>query len=346
MKQLLKYHIAIYVFFMLSCKQKTERIVIPEYKFSSDLTISFGACNNQNVKNILFKEILKNKPKAFIWGGDIIYSDTKNSLILMQNFKNFKSDSIYSSFRKKLKILGTWDDHDYGVNDGGFENPIKHEAQQIFLDFLDVSPSDSIRQQEGVYYSNLIKKDSNSVKIILLDTRYFRTPLTKDTSLNKRYIPNKYGVGTILGKRQWQWLEQELKNSKANFNVIVSSIQFLSGKHGFESWANMPHEQDKLIQLILKYTKKNTLILSGDRHIAEISKKNIGDFYYPLLDITSSGLTHAYTSFSGEENPFRISNVVNQINFGLLKFNFKNNQILFEIRGKNNQILEQCKQQY
>ena len=346
-KKMMRVFYLLIILLFLSCNREITPVkVINNPNFKTDVTISFGSCNNQNIKNILFKEILKNKPKAFIWGGDAVYSDTKNPLLLKQNFENFKKDSTYQKFKNKLEILGTWDDHDYGVNDGGFENPIKEEAQQLFLDFLDVPETDERRQREGVYYSKTIKKDSNSVKVILLDTRYFRTALTKDRFSTKRYKPNKYGVGTMLGEMQWQWLEKELQNSKANFNVIVSSIQFLSDKHGFESWGNMPHEQDRFVNLLLKYTNNNTIILSGDRHIAEISKRNIGKFYYPLVDFTSSGLTHAYTGFSGEENPFRESNVIHQINFGILKFDFKHKKVRFEIRGKGNLLLTLFEQKY
>jgi len=342
----MKYILILLSVFFISCKKEiVTQTIVDKQNFKTDLVISFGSCNNQNIKNTLFKEILKNKPKTFIWSGDIIYSDTKNSLVLKQNYEILKKDSLYQNFKNNIEILATWDDHDYGVNDGGFENPIKEEAQQLFLDFFDVPVNDERRHKEGVYYSKTINVDNNSVKIILLDTRYFRTPLTKDITLKKRYIPNSY-KSSMLGKMQWQWLESELKKSKANFNIIVSSIQFLSDKHGFEAWGNMPKEQEKLIHLITKYTKKNTIILSGDRHIAEISKRNIGRYYYPLIDFTSSGMTHSYTSFSGEENPYRTSNVIFQKNFGLLKFDFKNKKVLFEIRGENNNLLENFEQQY
>ncbi len=330
-----------------SCKPNVKhKVIVKNDDFNSDLTISFGSCNNQRINNVLFKEILKNKPELFIWGGDIIYSDTDNPLVLATNFQKFKQDSTYQNFSKKVAITGTWDDHDFGLNDGGFENPIKDEAKHILLDFFDVPKNDKRRNRDGVYSSITIKKDSNSVKIINLDTRFFRTKLTKDPSGKKRYIPNKYGNGTMLGEQQWQWLENELKTATSNFILINSSIQFLSNEHGFEAWGNMPHEVEKLEQLILNSKAKNVIILSGDRHIAEISKKNIGKFKYSLIDFTSTGLTHAYTGFSGEENPFRVSNVIHQINFGVLKFDFKNNKVLFEIRGKNNDVLEQFTQQY
>ncbi len=332
-------------FLIFSCKQtNVKRKSVSNFK--SDMTISFGSCNNQRIQNVLFDEILKNKPEVFIWGGDVIYSDTDDVKILEENYHKFESDTVYQNFKSKTKVIGTWDDHDYALNDGGFENPIKKEAQQLFLDFLDVPTNDVRRNREGVYYSELLKKDSFTVKIIVLDTRYFRTKLTKDGTGKKRYVPNQYGEGTMLGAQQWQWLENELATSKANFNIIVSSIQFLSNQHGFETWGTMPHEVDKLERLIVKNKTKNTIILSGDRHIAEISSKNIGAYHTSLIDFTSSGMTHAYASFHGENNPYRVTDVVSEINFGLLKFDFDNNTVLFEIRGKNNNLLESFVQRY
>ena len=330
----------------MSCKQDKSNIVIETPTFNNDMTISFGSCNNQRIPNILFDEILKNNPEVFIWGGDVIYSDTDDAKKLERNYNKFKNSEVYQKFKKKVKVIGTWDDHDYALNDGGLENPIKEASQQLFLDFLDVSKDDIRRKREGVYYAETIKSKNHTVKIIMLDTRYFRTKLTKDLSGKKRYIPNKYGEGTMLGAQQWQWLKNELSTSKADFNIIMSSIQFLSNKHGFEAWGNMPHEVDKLEKMIVDSKANNVVILSGDRHIAEISSKNIGNYRKPLVDITSSGLTHAYTNFHGEENPFRVTDVVYQINFGLLKFDFENNKILFEIRGKDNKLLESFEQQY
>ena len=182
-------------------------------------------------------------------------------------------------------------------------------------------------------------------KIIVLDTRFFRTAHTKGIG-NKRFKPNEYGEGTLLGNEQWQWLESELKSSDAQFNIIVSSIQFLSNKHGFEAWANFPHEMEKLEKLIVFTKVKGAFILSGDRHIATFSSKIVTGLSYPLIDFTSSGLTHVYTSFSGEENPFVKGDVVKDINFGLLKFDFENNKVIMEIRGKENKLLQEYVQFY
>ena len=54
---------------------------------------------------------------------------------------------------KGTKVVGVWDDHDYGINDGGEEFPLKHETREMFLDFIG-EPADSERRldkEEGIY---------------------------------------------------------------------------------------------------------------------------------------------------------------------------------------------------
>lgn len=343
------YKILIVVAFIItSCKneQKSKKENAITNNVTSDFVIAFGSCNNQNLQNTFWKDIEKNNPNLWIWGGDIIYSDTEDMNYLEENYLKQKNNVEYANFVKNIEILATWDDHDYGINDGGIEYLKKAEAQQLFLDFIDVPKNDERRKQEGIYFAKDYNINNEILKIIILDTRYFRTALTDDTESKKRYKPNTFGDGTILGEKQWKWLENQLQNSKASFTIIMSSIQFLSSEHGFESWGNMPHEVEKLENLIASTNTKNTIILSGDRHISEFSKKEINNLNYPLVDFTSSGMTHSYTNFSEEPNKYRIGNVVSEKSFGILKFNFTSNTVVMEIRGENNKLYETFTQNY
>lgn len=330
--------ICCFIFSVYSCKHVAE-------KNEPDFTISFGSCNNQNLENELWDDIVEQKPDVWIWGGDNIYADTKDMDKLKADYIKLFQDEGYKSLMSSTKILGTWDDHDYGLNDGGEHFEAKKESQQALLDFLNVSQDDDRRKQEGVYFSELIKSDKGSVKIIILDTRYFRSDLTLSSDGDKRYKPNEYGEGTILGPEQWNWLEKELYTSKADFNIIVSSIQVLSNLHGFETWGNFPHEVDRLKNVIINSNAKGVIILSGDRHISEFSIENIG-LKYPLIDFTSSGLTHVYSNFNNELNPFRYGNVVNKISFGVLEFDFESKEVTMKMIGDQNEILQQITRQY
>ena len=321
-------------------------ITLSSYSQTKTYSIAFGSCDNQRLKNELWKSIDENHPVAWIWGGDDVYSDTEDMNELKENYAIQKNDSDYLQFIANKQILGTWDDHDYGLNDGGEEYPYKRESQQLLLDFLGTAKDAPERFRDGVYNSRVINFDGNKVKIIVLDSRFFRTAVTKIVDSHKRLQSNPYGKGTILGEAQWKWLEEELSTSDAQFNVIVSSIQLLSDKHGFECWGNFPHEIDKLEKLIVASKAKGTFIVSGDRHIATFSSKKVTNLNYPLVDFTSSGLTHVYSSFSSEENPHLVGKVVSEKNFGLLQFDFTNNRVIMQIRGLENKLLGEHIQQY
>ncbi|WP_299214472.1 hypothetical protein [uncultured Aquimarina sp.] len=48
----------------------------------------------------------------------------------------------------------------------------------------------------------------------------------------------------------------------------------------------------------------------------EFSKTNLSGLPYPLVNLTSSGLAHAYTRYSGEPNQYRVGEVVLRQVFG------------------------------
>lgn len=339
--------LAMVVLLSYSCKTNNTLFGIGEKEGSKNsFTIAFGSCNKHNITNNLWDDVLATDPDVWIWGGDIVYADTGNMNKLRQIYSAQNQVAEYKELKTKVPIIGTWDDHDYGLNDGGSEFDMKKGSQQEFLDFIGVPKNSPRRKREGVYAVHNYNLPQGKIKILVLDTRFFRTPLTKDTLTKKRFRPNGYGEGTLLGKEQWEWLEKELKRSEADFNILVSSVQFLSNMHGFECWGNFPHEVDRLTSLISDSKAKGVIVLSGDRHISEFSKIDLKNKKYPLIDFTSSGLTHVYDDFSGEQNPYRIGKVVHEKSFGLLNFNFKSKSVHFVMMGDGGKVLGKMKQVY
>ena len=210
-------------------------------------TIAFGSCNKQDEPQPMWSFIVSEKPDLWLWLGDNIYADTEDMEEMQQMYAKQKSNPAYQKLLKQCPILGTWDDHDYGVNDGGKDFPKKVESKKLMLDFLDVPEDAAVRNREGAYQSYTIGLEGKRVKIILLDIRYFRDPLKKNPDAYQRYHINP--DGDVLGEAQWQWLEAELRNSEAQLNLIAGGIQFLPTEQGFEKWANFPKARQRILDL-------------------------------------------------------------------------------------------------
>lgn len=305
-------------------------------KAKADVVVAFGSCNKQYLAQPLWQDIAQNNPDLWVWLGDNIYGDTQNMALMKSKYDQQLKNPGYKALIENVKVVGTWDDHDYGVNDGGAEFPKKKESQQLMLDFLGYPSNSPARQQEGVYNSYVVNKNGHRVKVILLDTRYFRSELQR---INGVYQPNTRG--TMLGEQQWKWLESELTNSSAEVNIIGSGIQFIPEEHRFEKWANFPVERQRLFDLIAQSKAKNVLLISGDRHIAEVSKYAMSGNHAPLYEFTSSGLTHTWSSVSTEANKYRQGELIAALNFGVFEFFFgESPKLEAYIKGRGNQSLQ------
>lgn len=323
---------------ILGCKSGSK----PTQKDNSTLSLAFGSCNRHNLPNKLWDDVIELGPDAWIWGGDIIYADTDNMERLRRYYTAQKQVPGYKELASNTLVVGTWDDHDYGLNDGGADFPSRARSQREFLDFMEAGADDVRRSRAGIYTTHELA--GGKVKLIILDTRYFRSPLIPDTLTSKRYSPK--ATGTVLGEAQWAWLEAELRASGAQFNIIVSSIQVLSNQHGFETWGNFPSERERLLNLITESGAKGVIILSGDRHISEFSVYKNAALPYPLVDFTSSGLTHAYSNFTAEPNPYRTGKVVAKESFGFLNIDPGSGKVEMQIIGDGGEVLERFSQQY
>lgn len=273
-----------------------------------------------------WKQIASYKPDFIFLLGDNVYGDffdeKAEELITAYNKLNANLDFKY--LKKNIPILSIWDDHDYGQNDGGKSWEYKKISKKIFLDFFNIPKSDVRRSREGIYKSTFIEMNKKKIKVIALDTRYFRDDFkyNHNQNINKKYRKDFNPNSSILGKKQWDWFLKEI-NDKYDFLIILSSFQVISKSHGWEKWDNFPLERTKLINS-LGQMNKPILILSGDRHIGGIYKCH----YNNVIEVTSSSFNQNTLNFK-EEDTLRVSNLIKKNNFGLLEID--NNGVKIKI---------------
>jgi alkaline phosphatase D len=270
--------------------------------------IVFASCCHESKPAPIFDAILSYRPQLFVWMGDVIYGDSENPKVLREKYRLQQSRPSYRALSALCPVIGTWDDHDYGDNDAGKENPIRAESQAAFLDFLQEPARSQRRQQQGIYTTYLYGPKGQQVRLILLDTRSFRDRKGSD--------------GDMLGEAQWKWLERTLQQSRAQINVLVSSIQVVAEEHRFEKWANFPKERERLRKLLAQPKMPPVLIWSGDRHLAEISQAPKDWLDYQLVDFTSSALTQSRGRNAKEVNRHRVGVPYTDNNFGSLNIDW------------------------
>ncbi|KDO85308.1 hypothetical protein CISIN_1g013940mg [Citrus sinensis] len=229
--------------------------------------IAFGSCANQTAPQPIWDAIIKFDPQVFIWMGDNIYGDIKRP----------------SKMFGKERTIGPWKNVPRFV-------PTSQDEMNFKYHIIKNHPAYSrlrhnLNTKAGIYTSYTFGPVGRQIKIILLDTRYHRDPLSSD--------------GTILGSTQWTWLEKELNGPSSAITIIVSSIQVISNLSAttgplfyMESWGRFPKERDRLFQLIADSKRNGVFFISGDVHFGEITRYDC-DVGYALYDITSSGLTQA-----------------------------------------------------
>ena len=301
--------------------------------------IACGSCFKANYKSAskIWPVIASTKPQIFLFMGDNIYGDTHDMDVLRAKYKLLTDLPAYAKFSKEHKIIPTWDDHDYGMNDAGEEYPEKVESQKIFLDTFGFPEDHPARKRKGIYHTHTQGAEGQVTQIITLDTRYHRSALDRrKVGKRKKYFPVTDPKATMLGHQQWKWLEAELEKP-ADLRIIVSSIQIISAEHPYEKWSNIPAERQRFLDLLKKTNVKRVVILSGDRHMAEISKMTTKEtgLNFDLLEMTSSGLTHA--GAPNDPNKYRIpGSFANVVNFGTLDIDWtkKIPKVTLAIRDK------------
>lgn len=307
--------------------------------------IAFGSCANQNRDHIIWEPIVETAPDLFLFLGDNVYADTEDPGEFREAYRLLGEKEGYQKLIKSTPVLAVWDDHDFGVNDGGAEFPEKEMAEQVYHEFFNTPAEAAVKGYPGIYDAKYFGEEGTRLQVILLDTRYFRGPLVElpERSAHGPYAENTDETATVLGEAQWGWIEEEIKKP-ADIRIIMSSIQFLPQDHRWERWENFPHERKRFLDLLKSAETGPVLFLSGDRHMGEIMKLDVSDPLspgFPVYEATSSGLTNAGGGRNGEPNRHRVSaSNFQSRNFGLVTIDWAKRSLLLELRDVEGTVVD------
>ena len=334
----------------LNTAQNIQRLPTPTTPLQ---TIAFGSCLDSKKSLAILEVITKAQPDIFIFGGDNVYaadeSDDPELASLNAAYQDLGQAPEFQNLARSIPILATWDDHDYGLNDAGGEFAHKKQSERLFEAFWQIAPEDPSASRPGVYRTIRIGDGKQRVQIILLDTRFFRTPLKTPwiPPLVGRYVPNDDPEQSMLGSAQWQWLTETLKEPAA-LRILVSSVQVLADGHQWEAWRMLPREQQRLLALLATSTGE-TIIVSGDRHLAGLYQAQTDAAQpidaQPILELTTSSLnlplSQIATVITPETGSTLLDSAFYEANFGWIAIDWDARIAQIEIRNEQNEAVRQ-----
>ena len=315
--------------------------------------IAFGSCFKVERGGYqIWDEIRATEPDVLLLAGDNIYPESENEKKglpeLRAAYQELSTLEPFKRVRRSVPVLSTWDDHDYGMNDGGADFARRNDAEALFLDAWAVPGDDPRRRRDGIYHSVTIGEAGERLQLIMLDTRYFRSELRRTDKRGakgkERYLPSVEDGKTQLGDDQWQWLEAQLQEP-AELRLLISSIQVIADGHGWEAWRMLPKERERLYNLLKENPSAPTYILSGDRHVAGFYEEDIG-LDAPLLEFTSSPLNNTIPFpwrrlTLSEAGPKRLGALYGESNFGTVDIDWELGRITFTLRNREGEVVRE-----
>ncbi len=301
-------------------------------------SIAFGACIDQTKPQPIWVPVLAAKPDLFVFGGDNVYAAQQPFKIeaLESAYNQLAASPGFAALRRSTPHLAIWDDNDYGLSDGDGGWPFKQVAKEAFLKFWNVDATDPRRSRDGLYHAQSFGPLGERVQVILLDMRSARSSWTptdlRDAPGKERYLQNPDPTKTMLGTEQWRWLETQLREP-ADVRLIVSGVQVLVNGHGWECWALFPHERQRLYDTIARNKANGVLFLTGERHYGALYLDSTSG-PYPLYEMTSSGLTHAWAK-AREPGPNRLGELVTENHFGLIDIDWTERKLKLIIQNES-----------
>ncbi|HRJ09784.1 MAG TPA: alkaline phosphatase D family protein [Prosthecobacter sp.] len=212
---------------------------------------------------------------AVVLIGDTPYIDSTELEKQARRHREFAAVPEYQALLKSRPSWWTWDDHDFAGNDASGLAAGKENTRLVFTRYR---PQKSYGDGTGGIYTSFRR---GPVEVFLLDTRWFSMT---EPSFAGSHKP------TLLGAKQWEWLQKGLLASTAPFKLLACGVIW-DDKENTESddWGTYKHELTAIQKFIGENKIPGIILIGGDIHASRVLKyktaKTVG---YDLVQFIAS----------------------------------------------------------
>lgn len=301
-------------------KMVDQRLIGRGQRDVAKLKLAIVSCMNDYYTDHfgIWETLAKQNPEYLLMIGDNVYADqaTKKATqatdpeIIWKRYVDVRLTLPFFFQQKLIPVHALWDDHDYGIDDGGADFRYKSESQNIFETFYAQALTDDDWTKSFGVGGLLSLGDFN---LYFLDGRSFRTK-------------NQH-----LGLDQTAWLYSKIREEETP-SLIIKGDQFFGGYHQFESFEGKHPEQFQDFVNELKKVNTPFVFVSGDRHMSEIMQFPRSLFGKPSFEITSSPI-HSRLLETSDRNPWRVVDSKGKVNFTIVDNLAKENHWFMEVEN-------------
>ena len=237
----------------------------PANEDAARVTLGVGSCAPSKPSHV-WTRIIEEGCQGFVFLGDTPYVDTTDLSIARERHRTFLEQPEIAAMIGGRPCWGTWDDHDFGLNDGHGDFQGKHVSRLAFTEYRanssfgqDPTGRPQVERfgpARGIHTSFRW----GPIEVFLIDPRWFsRTePSWADPAL-----PG------CIGKAQWEWLRTSLKASRAPFKALATGMIWDDKKNSEkDDWHTYAHERDAVFDFIRDQKIDGCFLLGGDIHVS------------------------------------------------------------------------------
>ncbi|MFO0425956.1 MAG: alkaline phosphatase D family protein [Planctomyces sp.] len=268
--------------------------------------LAFGSCAwdvSHPVQNV-WTTMADAGVSAAVLLGDTPYIDSTDLSVLRKRYRDFWGNPQLRAISHRFPFYATWDDHDFGPDDALGRTPNKQNSRKAFMEYhanpfygTEGRPSvssDSPAEHQGIF----TKFRRGPVEVFLIDTRWFAN--TEPSPFNPERM-------TLIGKKQWDWLRQALKESQAPVKVLASGMMWNEAAYPgkIDYWMAYPYEREGLFRYLKQERISGVILVGGDihrsRHFVHPTTERVG---YRLHEFVASPLAENPAPYNNIPSPW------------------------------------------
>lgn len=251
-------------------------ITAPEKDLPSKVRIAISSCAREDAgSRAVWNRMASEQVDAVLLIGDTPYIDSTDIEKQTRRHREFAAVPEYQALLRSRPCWWTWDDHDFAGNDASGLAAGKENSRLVYSRYR---PQASYGDGAGGIHTGFRR---GPVEVFVLDTRWY--------SMTEPSFANSVKP-TMLGSRQWEWLQKGLLASTAPFKLLACGVIW-DDKESDESddWGTYRHELDAIRRFIGEHGVSGVILVGGDIHASRVLKyKTTKTAGYDLVQFIAS----------------------------------------------------------